>query len=197
VAWVSLGHEVVLVVDVPQGLLYNGCTRVDHCYGIMKTYCSIAVSEISACALLFRHSYLLRRLSYFDIWVTDGKRKKLATSLLLQVFWNNDASMVENTVFPRLFQSVSTDLQQLGWGSKIHNSRLSYQGVWITVGKMRNFSTYFVFNTKSDSDHKGIKTEKLCELYRQDRIYLYCPILLSCHLYHCLSLSYYWVWFLS
>jgi hypothetical protein len=29
-----------------------------------------------------------------------AKHKKLATNLLLQVFWNDDASVVENTVFP-------------------------------------------------------------------------------------------------
>jgi hypothetical protein len=29
-----------------------------------------------------------------------GKRKKLAMSLLLQVFWNGDVSVVEHTVFP-------------------------------------------------------------------------------------------------
>jgi hypothetical protein len=29
-----------------------------------------------------------------------GKREKIATSLLLQVFWNEDASVVKNTVFP-------------------------------------------------------------------------------------------------
>jgi DNA-binding MltR family transcriptional regulator len=42
-----------------------------------------------------------------------GKHKKLATSLLLQVFRNNDTIVVKNAVFPRLMQSVSTDLQQL------------------------------------------------------------------------------------
>jgi hypothetical protein len=36
---------------LPRAFCKNGCTRVDHCYGIMKTYRSIAVSEISACAL--------------------------------------------------------------------------------------------------------------------------------------------------
>jgi hypothetical protein len=30
------------------------------------------------------------------------KREKLAMSLLLQVFWNDKASMVENFNFPRL-----------------------------------------------------------------------------------------------
>jgi hypothetical protein len=40
--------------------------------------------------------------------------KKLAMSLLLHVFWNNDASVDKNAVFPRLLQFVSTDLQQLG-----------------------------------------------------------------------------------
>jgi hypothetical protein len=30
----------------------------------------------------------------------DWKRKKLATSSLLQVFWNDDVPVVENTVFP-------------------------------------------------------------------------------------------------
>jgi hypothetical protein len=29
----------------------------------------------------------------------NGKRKKLATSSLLQVFWNDNVSMVENAVF--------------------------------------------------------------------------------------------------
>jgi hypothetical protein len=43
----------------------------------------------------------------------DGMREKLATSFLLKVFWNEDASVVKTAVFPRLPQSVSTDLQQL------------------------------------------------------------------------------------
>jgi hypothetical protein len=29
-----------------------------------------------------------------------GKRKKLATSFLLQVFWNDDASVVKNAILP-------------------------------------------------------------------------------------------------
>jgi hypothetical protein len=48
-----------------------------------------------------------------------------------------------------------------------------------------------MFNAKSDYEYKGTKTGKLSELYRQDRIYMYC--LLSCHIYHCLSLSYCYV----
>jgi hypothetical protein len=43
-----------------------------------------------------------------------GKREKLATSFLLEDFWNKDASVVKTAVFSRLLQSVSTDLQQLG-----------------------------------------------------------------------------------
>jgi hypothetical protein len=43
----------------------------------------------------------------------NGKSKKLAMILLVQVLWNNVASVVENAVFTRLLQSVSTDLQQL------------------------------------------------------------------------------------
>jgi hypothetical protein len=49
-------------------------------------------------------------------------REKLATSLLLKVFWNENASVVKTAVFLRLLQSISTDLQQLGWCLKIHNS---------------------------------------------------------------------------
>jgi hypothetical protein len=30
----------------------------------------------------------------------NEKREKIATSLLLQVFWNKEASMVKNAVFP-------------------------------------------------------------------------------------------------
>jgi hypothetical protein len=30
----------------------------------------------------------------------NGKREKIATSFLLQVFWNEDASVVKNVVFP-------------------------------------------------------------------------------------------------
>jgi hypothetical protein len=30
----------------------------------------------------------------------NGKREKIATSLLLQVFWNEDAFVVENAVLP-------------------------------------------------------------------------------------------------
>jgi hypothetical protein len=29
-----------------------------------------------------------------------GQREKIATSLLLQIFWNEDASVVKNAVFP-------------------------------------------------------------------------------------------------
>jgi hypothetical protein len=43
---------------------------------------------------------------------------------------------------------------------------------------------------KSDSGHKDSKTEKLGGLYGQDRIYRCFPLLMSCHLYHCLSLPY-------
>jgi hypothetical protein len=41
-------------------------------------------------------------------------REKLAMSFLLKAFWNEDASVVKTAVFPGLFQSGSTDLQQLG-----------------------------------------------------------------------------------
>jgi hypothetical protein len=47
-----------------------------------------------------------------------GKRKKLAMSFLLQVFWNDNTSMVENAVFPgcsslsALTYSSLTDVQK-------------------------------------------------------------------------------------
>jgi hypothetical protein len=36
----------------------------------------------------------------------NGKNKKLAMSLLFQVFWNDDVSVVKNAVFPN-FSSLS------------------------------------------------------------------------------------------
>jgi hypothetical protein len=39
--------------------------------------------------------------------------------------------------------------------------RLSYQGVRIFVGKLRNFSTSFMFKSKSDSGRNGSKTGNL------------------------------------
>jgi hypothetical protein len=50
--------------------------------------------------LVFRHPELLRNLSDFGIYVTAGKREKLDTSMLLKVFWNEDASVVKTAVFP-------------------------------------------------------------------------------------------------
>jgi hypothetical protein len=50
-----------------------------------------------------------------------------------------------------------------------------------------------MFNDKSDSGYKGSRTGNLSWLCGQDRFYCYCLLLLSCHLYHCLSLEYYWV----
>jgi hypothetical protein len=47
-----------------------------------------------------------------------GKREKIATSLLLQVFWNKEASVVKNAVFPGCFSlsaltySSSSDVQK-------------------------------------------------------------------------------------
>jgi hypothetical protein len=47
-----------------------------------------------------------------------GNHKKLATNLLLQVFWNDEASVVENAVFPgcsslsALTYSSSADVQK-------------------------------------------------------------------------------------
>jgi hypothetical protein len=40
------------------------------------------------------------------------KRKKLDMSLILHVFWNNDASVVENAVFPGC-SSLLTAVQQM------------------------------------------------------------------------------------
>jgi hypothetical protein len=45
-----------VVADIKSGILYNGCTRMDHCYGIMKTYRNIVDSENFRMCVVFQHS---------------------------------------------------------------------------------------------------------------------------------------------
>jgi hypothetical protein len=119
----------------------------------MKTYRSIVVSEIFVCALCFdcRNFFIVHR--------------KLTMSLLLQVFWDNTASVVKNAVLPscsslstQTYNSL-TDVQKfitlrpfIGSGSVSTH--------W-PIGKMRNFSTYVLSKPKSDSGHNGSKTGNL------------------------------------
>jgi hypothetical protein len=51
-----------------------------------------------------------------------GKHKKLAMSLRLQVFWNDNASMVENAVFPGCSSLSALTYSSLTDVQKIHNS---------------------------------------------------------------------------
>jgi hypothetical protein len=47
-------------------------------------------------------------------------------------------------------------------------------------------------SSESDSEHKGIISCGLCLLSCQDRFDDNCIFTLSCHIYRCLSLDYYW-----
>jgi hypothetical protein len=65
--------------------------------------------------------------------------------------------------------------------------------VWVTVGKRKNLSITFIFRAKSDSGRRCTRIGKLSWLHEQDRFHSRLTLFSSCHIYHCLSLDYYWV----
>jgi hypothetical protein len=60
----------------------------------------------------------------------------------------------------------------------------------VTVGNRRNLSISFMFNAKLDSGHEATRTGDLSLLRSQDRFHPCFSLILSCHLYRCLSLDY-------
>ncbi len=63
----------------------------------------------------------------------NGKRKKLATSLLLQVFWNNEVSVVELAVFPGC-----SSLTALTYSSLADVQKIITPGPFIITGRVNN-----------------------------------------------------------
>jgi hypothetical protein len=93
----------------------------------------------------------------------NGKHKKLATSLLLQVFWNDEASMVENAILPGCSSWTALTYSNLADVQKFITLRpfIGSGGV-NNRGNLRNCSTIVMFMLQPDSGCKNTKTTKLC-----------------------------------
>jgi hypothetical protein len=66
-------------------------------------------------------SQLLLCLLDLSVWVMNRKLKKLTTSLELQIFWDDNASVVKNTVFLGGSSLSAQTYRSLADVQKMHN----------------------------------------------------------------------------